>query len=143
MRLHKTKRPRGSGINIAPLIDVVFLLIIFFMTVSQFSRMEAERVILPEAKKGEESGKTRPTRLVISVTKEGALFVAGHAQTPESLAELVAEFAKGRQPDELTVLLRGDRKTLWQDASAAMKVCARYGIANVRIAVVEPGAEAP
>jgi biopolymer transport protein ExbD len=143
MKLHKARRPRGLGINIAPLTDVVFLLIIFFMTVSQFSRIEVERVRLPEAAKGEKPEVTRPTRLVILVTTEGTLSVENRAQTQESLDDRVAEFVKGRSPEKLTVLLRGDRGALWSDASGVLKSCARHGIANVRIAVVEPGAGAP
>ena len=49
MRLHKVKRDFGYDINIAPLIDVVFLLIVFFLTVSHIAQVRVEALSLPEA----------------------------------------------------------------------------------------------
>ena len=54
MRLRKRKPEYGCEINIAPLIDVVFLLIIFFLTVSHITQLQVEPLSLPEAEEGPE-----------------------------------------------------------------------------------------
>jgi len=140
MRLRKARRTYGSEINIAPLIDVVFLLIIFFMTVSQFTRVEVEDLTLPEAEKGEKPKKLGPGRLIVNVRKDGRIVVSGRALSVESLERLLAEELKDRRPEDLTVLLRGDKDMAWKTAAAVMQACAAKGIARVRVAVVEPGA---
>jgi biopolymer transport protein ExbD len=84
MRLSKHKRRSLPLMNMTPMIDVVFLLLIFFMTVSQVSKLNRENVDLPRLKGAEDQ---RPTILTINVTQEGRTIVSGN---PLSTARLAA-----------------------------------------------------
>ncbi len=140
MRLRKVKRTYGCEINIAPLIDVVFLLIIFFMTVSQISRVEVEDLALPEAEKGETPQRAPAGRFIVNVHKDGRIVVAGRTRSITALQGMLGRELEERSPEDLTVLLRGDQETRWEDIAEIMRVCAGRGIGRVRVAVTEPDA---
>ena len=143
MRLHKRRRSYGCEINLAPLIDIVFLLIIFFMTVSQISRVQVETVNLPEAESGERSKPLLSGRLVVNVHKDGRISVLGRNRSLAAFRALLAEVVRGRNPDDIAVLVRGDRELPWDTAGAILKACAAQGIYRARVAVVRPGEANP
>ena len=138
MRLRKTKRQFGWEINIAPLIDVVFLLIIFFMTVSHITRVEVVPLELPEAKTSEQP---RTGRLVINLREDGRISVEGRSHTVESLHQMLAVGADTRRPGDVSVLLRGDRNAPWSVAGRVLQACTANRIDQVRIAVIQPAGE--
>ena len=138
MRLRKAERQYGWEINIAPLIDVVFLLIIFFMTVAQIKSVEVVPIELPEAKTREEP---QSGRLVINVWKKDgvvSLNIDGRPHTFESLHSTLAVGAQNRKPGDVEVLLRGDRNVDWADAARVLQTLAANRIDRIRIAVVQP-----
>lgn len=136
MRLHKTKRQYGSEINIAPLIDVVFLLIIFFLTVSHITQVRVEALSLPEAKEADKSQHVASSRLIINVHKSGQIVVAGTTYNTNSL-ELMLRSEQQNAGAGLSILLRGDRDTLWASMSELMQVLTRLGINQISVAVLE------
>ena len=138
MHLRKPKREFGTEINITPLIDIVFLLIIFSMIVSQFTKLEVEKVDLPEADAGKPPGEMIPGRLVISVHKDGKIVVAGEILSPEALESLIVEAAKESE-GRLPVLIRGDRRSHWQHAGRILRICAAQRIDRLKFAVLEEG----
>ena len=140
MRLSKRVRPYGAVINIAPLIDIVFLLIIFFMTVSQMTKMEVEEVTLPEAREGKQPVELATGRLIINLRKDGRIVMAGQTCSPTILRRILAREVKERGKEELSVLVRGDREAPWKRAAAILRACAQLGIDRVHVAVIEPGA---
>jgi biopolymer transport protein ExbD len=77
MRTTLRRRP-GPQFNITPLIDVVMLLIIFFLVSSHFVRTEnLEAVELPQATHSEEPPERVPHRLIVTITAEGMMHVGG------------------------------------------------------------------
>ena len=137
MKLVKARRSYGHEISIAPLIDVVFLLIIFFMTVSQFTRVEVELIELPKAKTGEPGGTGLGGRLIVNVRQDKSIWVSGKTYTPASLRAMLAKVVAKKPANEITVLVRGDRRMPWGTAAEVMDACAAHGISQVRVAVVE------
>ena len=77
-------RERGVSVDITAMIDVVFLLIIFFMTTAQVARLTHTEVDLP-LEKGEQRATPDETGLVINITGGGEILVAGR---PVDIAEL-------------------------------------------------------
>jgi biopolymer transport protein ExbD len=141
MRLRRTKRQLGWEINIAPLIDVVFQLIIYGLVVSLIAKVECEDIALPQARKGEQGKEALALRLVINVRKNGQIVMGGTGHTAESLRPvLAAENEKVRKASGmLTVLVRGDRDGDWKNVAQVMSACAASGISRVHVAVTEPG----
>ena len=134
MRLSKARRQPAWEINIAPLIDVVFLLIIFFMTVSQITRVEVVPLELPEAAMTE---LPQTGRLVINVLDDGRISVDGRKHTVDSLNKMLSVGAATRKPGDVSVLIRGDRSLPWSEASRIFQACTTNRIDRVHIAVNE------
>src|SRR5438067_12214531 len=110
MRLAK-RHGTKLEINMTPMIDVTFLLLIFFMTVNQVSKAQRERVALPQLAGSQ--GQSQQA-LVINVDRFGQIVVAANSVTlPELMGVVsgeIARLAKQHQElDRLTVILRADR----------------------------------
>ena len=139
MRLRKSHDRYESSINIAPLIDVVFLLIIFFMVVSHIARIEVDQLILPQASQGQHDAQPTTERLVVNLHRDGRIVVAGVPQTIDSLGRLLAQHVKRRGTENVSVLIRGDRTAAWQEAANVMRACGTNSIHQVSVSVVETG----
>ena len=120
--------------NMTPMIDIVFLLIIFFMTVSQITRVNEERLELPVLKGAEDQV---PTSLTINVTREGVIKISG---SEKSIAETV--YIVGRElekvdniPSRIQILIRGDRLSQNATVNELCRQMAQLGISNVRFGV--------
>ena len=103
-----------TQLNIAPLIDVVFLLLIFFMLSSQFIARSGIRVSLPRASTAE----SHPgEEIIVSITEDGSLYLNGEDVTLDDLPDkLKAEVAES---EEKTVIISADEKI---DLGLAVKV---------------------
>src|SRR5438874_3581995 len=111
MRLAK-RHGTKLEINMTPMIDVTFLLLIFFMTVNQVSKAQRERVALPQLAGTQDQSQQA---LVINVDRVGQIVVAANLVTlPELMGVVSGEFARlakeHKEPDQLTVVLRADRE---------------------------------
>lgn len=107
MRCDDPEATDDQSLNLAPMIDVVFLLLIFFMVATTFATMEERMDLdLPQADSGTEAVET-PDELVLDVTEAGQVFVDGRAMSDGELAELMQRTA--RRDPSTPVTVRGDR----------------------------------
>jgi biopolymer transport protein ExbD len=135
MRLAKRRRKFGCEVNITPLIDIVFLLIIFSMVVSQFSKLQAEKLELPTAHKGRDPHPGAGRRLVVNVMPSGRFVVSGRQHSAESMARLLAVEAERQGAANVSVVIRSDRRAPWASAARILQACAAKRIARVKVAV--------
>jgi len=125
-------------LNLTSMIDVLFLLIIFFMVATKFDEMERNvAVAVPEVAQAGEA--TPPARsLVVSVLSDGRVELDGRSVT---LPELTAQLAKAKTPlTEPTVIIRGDANCSFQNVASAMAACQQAGISDLGITVRIAGA---
>lgn len=132
MRLESDNEGDG-GINLMPLVDVVFLLLIFFLAATTFATEEVELDLrLPEAKSGE-AGKAQK-QLIINVSQDGTLTMSGRAVTFEALRQkLVAAVARNK---EQAVLVRGDKSAQFGVGLQVLDVCRLAKIKKVDFAAL-------
>ena len=140
MRLTKKRRRFGCEINITPLIDIVFLLIIFSMVVSQFTKVEVDELELPEAAKGETPKALPVGRIIVNLHTDGRIVVGGQAHSPQSLKDLLDAAVNQSGNENVSILIRGDRQAPWRKVAGVLRACAAKNIAKVKVAVIEPGA---
>ena len=127
-------RREGPDINLTPLIDVVFLLLIFFMVSTTFERESELGIELPEA-----SADAEPTRegfLEVSVDNKGRFYVNGRPLVNTQTATLVqalreAAEARGGEP---ALVVSADGKAPHQSVMAVLDAAQRVGLARVRFA---------
>ena len=133
------RRSEEPDLNMTSLIDVVLLLLIFFMLSSRFIDEGRMQIRLPEAGIAPDAGSMRPS-LEISVTAEGAFRVNGRTlinNAPETLAAALGEAAKGDRSQPVTI--RADARAMHQSVVTAMDVAGRAGYRQINIATVDDG----
>jgi biopolymer transport protein ExbD len=137
MRLPSAPRRLGLQFNITPLIDIVFLLIIFFLVASHFVRSEnLEAVELPDATAAQEDKDAVPNRLTITIRADTTMKVAGRVISITELPTLLAGMQTDQQKHEPEIRIRADKSVQWKFIEPVMLECAKLGVLNVKYAVV-------
>ncbi len=136
MRL-QSKRREEPDVNLTPLIDVVFLLLIFFMVSTTFERENEISLELPEA-----SGKqvdNQRQQVEISIDEKGRYFV-NKEEVINTQLETLKHAIKKAAGDELKprVLLSADRATPHQAVITAMDAARQLGFVNLTFATSAP-----
>jgi len=151
-RRHESGRPRDPGMNLKPrrheepeinvvsLIDVVLLLVVFFMLSSRFTEEGRLRVHLPQAKNVPiEKPQSEP--LVVTVTQQGGYRVNERDLINSSPDTLRAALLKTTGTDRSArVTIRADARATHQSVITAMDVLGRLGFGEVNIATVKEAA---
>ena len=132
----KPRRREEPEINVVPLIDVVLLLVVFFMLSSRFMDEGRVRVQLPHASAPVAHPQAEP--IVVTVTQQGGYQLNGRElinSSPDTLrAALVKEAGEDRT---LRVTLRADAQATHQAVITALDVLGRLGFAEVNVATVK------
>jgi biopolymer transport protein ExbD len=137
MRL-QTDQDEEPEINLTSLIDVVFLLLIFFMVSATFERQALLRVELPAAATAERE--TLPEKIELVITETGDFFVGERMladQRPATLRLALSE-AFAVNP-EAVLVIRADAAAEHRLVVRAMDAAAAQGISRLTIATVEEG----
>lgn len=134
----KIQRDDQTSINLTPMIDIVFLLIIFFMVGTRFSELhEQERDIaltVPQVINAN-AMTPAPKNRIINVFADGRVELD---QRHVSLSELEMELNNARaQYPKLGVVIRGDGQGQYQNVADVMATCRRANIAELNIRVSE------
>lgn len=126
----KLKRTSAVGsLSITPLIDVVFLLLIFFLVSSRFAEEERELDLnLPSVTEALPAT-AQPDEIVINVDEQGRYFIDGGFRQVEQVEQILLR-AKANNPLTQTVVIRGDKKADWEMIAIAMGLCKKVGISD-------------
>ncbi len=136
MKFKRTVREELS-INITPLIDVVFLLLIFFMVTTTFSRETRLLVNLPEA--NAEFAEAQPTQIEITVAREGRYAINGRALVKNRIETLIRGLEIESAGDRnLPILLIADAEATHQSVITAMDAIGQSGFTRLNIATQRP-----
>ncbi|MHC4065327.1 MAG: ExbD/TolR family protein [Planctomycetota bacterium] len=125
--LIKSQDPtEGLSIELTPLIDMVFLLLIFFLVATTFHQTEREmQIALPIA---ESAGPISATlrEIIVNVDVDGQIIVSGRRIEPEDLQTMVTE-AVAVNPDQ-KVTVRADRGTVYGHVVRVLDICKGSGV---------------
>ena len=121
------RRRSGQMPNLTPLIDIVFLLLVFFMLTSHFVQEQAIDIDLPVADSGEAVAEDEQLELVINA--EGRFLLDDHFVEPASLESLLREKLESRKDRNLRV--RGDRHAPLGQAVTVLDVARKAGASGV------------
>ena len=135
----RSAQPSDSGINVMPLIDILFTLIIFFLATATFQeeqRIERDQNV-KLAQLGGSSLSSSPESLIINVTKEGIykVQISGSTVETEVFAKLkdVLKQNYDSKPG-LKVIIRGDEQATHGKSTAALAACVQAGFKSADIA---------
>jgi biopolymer transport protein ExbD len=136
MSVRINKGRLGGGLELTPMIDVVFLLMIFFLVASKLD--EADRfidVVLPKASAAKPLT-SRPREFLVNIDRDGKYFVGAR---PVSLADLQGQLkqAAADNPKRQTVIVRADENVAHKFVVAAMNACVEAGIEDYQVQSAE------
>ena len=121
-------------IDLTSLIDVVFLLLLFFMVSTTFERPAALKIKLPEAS-SMEAATDRPDRLELVIDAKGRLYLNDQQLVDGRVETIKAAFTQQAGTNRsLPLLLRADRETPHHFVVTAMDAAAQLGFVNLSIA---------
>lgn len=125
----------SEGPNLTPVIDVVFLLLIFFLVATRFDEQEREvNTVLPEVAQAEPLSMP-PRELIVNVTEDGKYIVMRKEYDEKQLTELLRQ-ASEKNPGNQSVLIRADGESAWKFGVRVMGICNRVKIKDYRVAVI-------
>lgn len=133
MRLTRSRRRHGLAIGLTPLIDVVFILLLFFMLASSLADWRVLEVVMPEARPQATppSSATARNLVVVAVAADGALSIDDEATTPESLAQRLT--ARATADPTLRVHVRPVEAAPMQAVVSALEAAGQAGTASVEV----------
>lgn len=139
MKIRRQKREDNS-INLTPLIDVVFLLLIFFMVSTTFTKETHMTVDLPEAD-GQASEET-PDTIEILIGKDGSYAVNGNSLVNRQIKTLMSALREVSAGDTgLPLVITADAETTHQAVVTAMDAAGRAGFVHLSITTQKPQGE--
>ncbi|HHJ15315.1 MAG TPA: biopolymer transporter ExbD [Gammaproteobacteria bacterium] len=124
-------------VNLTPLIDVVFILLIFFMVSTTFQKESEIKIELPEATADPVEEKKDVLELVIDA--DGRYFIDQEQVVNtelETLKKAISKFLGDRS--EIPVVIRADRKTPYEAVVRAMDATAQLGLVHMSLATSQP-----
>ena len=136
MNLRPGHKEETVEVNLTPLIDVVFLLLIFFMVTTTFDRHAKLKVSLPESSAKITQQQSDP--LVLSIDAKGNYFINDRQVVNQSLDTLKQALQKviGENTD-MALVLRADANTPHKAVVRAMDAASQLGLSKLSIATVE------
>ncbi|MFA6713789.1 MAG: biopolymer transporter ExbD [Victivallaceae bacterium] len=138
-----SNRPSGvSGASLASMIDIIFLLIIFFVITASFDREQIDtKISLPQVNSGIAIKSLPSERLMINVSADGSVKVGFHTisikDVPNKLGDLLYSITKGNA--NTSIIVNGDCHTKHRYVSAVLDAIAQAGYSKVQISALISG----
>ncbi len=135
MNLRRHATPQHPGIQLAPLVDVLLLLLIFFLMTWNAARNENELdVKIPKASAAKE--KAAPIGdIIVNVKADGNVIVNRRTLNPQELTELLRGLVQLNA--DQAVIIRGDEAGAYKNIVSVLNICSQAGVTNVAFATAK------
>jgi biopolymer transport protein ExbD len=131
MPVHIKKGTALNSLSMTPMIDIVFLLLIFFLVATRFAEEDRElEVLLPTASEAKPLV-VKPRELFINIDHQGAYFLGNEEMDIEQV-ERALQSADVNNPMGQTVIIRADKRCSWDAVAEAINACHRAGVHDIR-----------
>ena len=128
----QTREPEKADFPLAPMVDVVFLLLIFFIATMQYSQSERElNISVPVAEEGADARQT-VGEIIVNVHESGEVVVDKTMMDKKQLFDKLQRIAAVHKNQAIRI--RGDGKVEYQKIVEVIDVCQKAGIPNISFA---------
>ena len=114
------------SIDLTPIIDMVFLLLIFFLVATTFHQTEREMQIALPAASSAGPISTTLRELIINVDQDGSIIISGKTIDPEDLQIIISDAVALNPEQKITV--RGDQNTAYSNIIRVLDICKGSGV---------------
>ncbi len=130
MRRRERKHPAAPGLMLSPMIDLIFLLLVFFVVSTMYmSNVQTVPIVLPQAENSENVKKTGWT---VTVKADGTLYLADQKISEDVLLERMKQ-AASKDPD-FSILIRGEKNASYETIIHLLDRCKGVGITRFSLA---------
>ena len=137
MKFHRRRRA-DNGINLTPLIDVVFLLLIFFMVTTTFTKETRLLIDLPEA--NGEPADSSSAKLELVIASDGSYALNGQNLINRDIKTIMAALREASSGDTaMPLVITADAQATHQAVITAMDAAGRLGFSQLNIATQQVG----
>lgn len=127
------RRSGGTDINMAPLIDMIFILLIFFLVTTSFVQESGVTVERPSA---ESASTPEKTNLIIGVDKHGRVHIQDEEVDIRAVRSRMEDF-KEKNPSG-SVVIAADKKSTTDTLIRVLDACRLAGLSNISVAARKP-----
>jgi len=131
MRIRETPIEEETAINMTPMIDMVFLLLIFFLMATTFAQEEREIEVQLPGTSLARALSAPPRQLIVNILTDGTTKVGGQVCSRRELADMLTRMARN-EPDR-EVLIRADEESIHKYFAGVASLCRQVGINEVKI----------
>jgi len=132
MQIRQTQNDEEPAVNLMPLIDMVFLLLIFFLVATTFAQEERDAKVQLPATQTEQPLSAPPPQLIINIRANGEILIGTQALKDytalQTMLIRVVENDPGRE-----VLIRCDERAIHKYFAAVLRLCRQAGIQETKI----------
>lgn len=144
MSRHRKKFGEDAQVDLTPMIDVVFQLIIFFVvTVNLDQQSLLESITLPTAKDSREEPRKDPRQITIQVDAKGSYYIGSSPLTLRVLQKTLKHAVRNAGTTEIPILIRGDMHSTHKYIRRVMDSCSSVGLYKIRFAALKRAAKQP
>jgi len=130
IRFGADAEPVEAQVQMAPLIDIVFLLICFYLLVAQLISTQSDPQVQLPTMNTPLAAQQQPAELVINLRQDGGLIVNNESLTGESLREVLAD-SLARAAEPLRVVIRADRRQEYRRLHEVLEICRDVNVPTV------------
>lgn len=138
---NKPVTEEAASVPISSMIDIVFLLIIFFIVTATLDKeLEDESILLADAPNGRPVAKQDPRTITINVRVDGSMNVGGRNIDSAELTALIEKVKSGIPIEErlsIPVVIRGDRQVQYHDIARALDAVKKTGLYKVSLVGIQ------
>jgi biopolymer transport protein ExbD len=143
---YKFRESTFSGrLNLVPMIDIVFQLIVFFMVASHLVTTQRDTIAIPQPKNSQAREKDLPNRLVISISSSDQGKIIGIRANSDlvpdvsALVDLLLRFKPASDSRQISVVLRADKNLKFSEIETVLRGISNSGITSLHIAAERDG----
>jgi biopolymer transport protein ExbD len=137
MNFSKAPQKEPPGFQMAPMVDVVFLLLIFFMVASIFAQWESKVDIQVPVAETAEPMRRKLSEIMVNLDKDGGIFVNSYEMSKGDLLRTLTTVSKDNP--NTPIIIRADGRTDHKFVMGVLDVCRKAQIINISFATVEDG----
>ena len=125
--------PRRAGLAVAPLVDIVFLLVCFFMLTSQLIQTQKDPAVVLPAMASPDALRELPSEITVNLRADGAVTVGGRQRTVVELSAVLADHLARARADgrAARVVVRADERQTFGRLDEVLDACRSAGLAQV------------
>jgi biopolymer transport protein ExbD len=140
MNFRKQHSIEPTPLQLAPLVDVLLLLVIFFAVTSHYASVEQLMdVSVPAADSGKDDRARNVGEIIVNIKADGGVIVNGQEVNSEQLLRNLANIVSVNK--DQAVILRGDESVDYKHVISVLDTCQKAGIWNIAFATRKPEAE--